>query len=342
MGNDKKRDKPMKCLLPLLACTLLSSPLAFAQTAPAAPQAYVPTSLTPEPGMPRTPDGRPDLQGAIWATNFFPVFEASPMTANLVVPEDEARTIVSTMFAGMTSFLEKSIDPEAAQIMGETDGLPIVRGERRTRLIVLPANGKLPLTDEARAFIKRVDAMDDAKDDHEQRPSGERCLVLSGSPPVHAVISYNRLRIIQTPEHVVIHHENGDEARIIPFAMEHRPAGPRSWFGDSIARWDGDTLVVETIRTHPSERVRGLMTKFVVNDDARIIERYTRLSKEEMLYQFTIEDPKAYSAPWLAEFSFFTTDTGMYASPCHEHNHSLPNILLGQRMADLRAAAEKQ
>jgi len=80
----------------------------------------------------------------------------------------------------------------------------------------------------------------------------------------------------------------------------------------------------------------------VVNEDARIIERYTRLSMTELLYQFTIEDPAAYSEPWMAEFSFMASDTGMFASPCHEHNNSLTNILLGQRMADVRATVQKQ
>jgi hypothetical protein len=176
--------------------------------------------------------------------------------------------------------------------------------------------------------------MDGPKDDYEQRPTGERCLVLSGLPPVHAVISYNRQRIIQTPTHVVIHNENGDEARIIPYADTHAPGGMRSWYGDSIARWDGDTLVIETIRMPPSERVRGLFSKFVVNTDAKLIERYTRLSDSELLYQFTIIDPKAYSEPWLAEFSFVAVDTGMFPSPCHEHNYSLRYILQAARVAD--------
>lgn len=331
--------------LPCLLLTLLTSaPLAMAQTdPPKGEHVYTPTSLTPEGPVARMPDGRPDLQGVVWATNFFPVFGANPLTSDLVVGEDEARTIVATMFRGMTKFIEESIDPEAAHIMGDTNGLPIVRGERRTRLIVLPANGELPLTDEAKAAIRAAGAEADAdrKDDYEQRPTAERCLTLSGPPPVHAVISYNRLQFIQTPSEIVIHNENGDEARIIPFATEHKPPGPTSWYGDSIARWDGDTLVVETIRNNPHDRVRGLMTKFVVNPEAKVIERYTRLSPSEMLYQFTVEDPAAYSAPWLGEFSFFATDTGMYPSSCHEANYSLPNILLGQRMADLRGETKK-
>ena len=320
----------------LIAATIALAPIALAQTAATDPFAHSPTSLQPTEALPRTPDGNPDFQNVVWATNYFPVFEATPMSSSLVVPEDEARRIVATTFAGMQPFLEESIDPEAHVIMGETDGLPIVRGERRTRLIVLPATGKLPLTDEARQIAKATDTTDGPKDDYEQRPAGERCLVVSGVPPIHAVISYNRQRIIQTPTHVVIHNENGDEARIIPFAAEHSAPGPRSWYGESIARWEGDTLVIDTIRTPPQERVRGLFTKFVINEDARIIERYTRLSMTELLYQFTIEDAAAYSEPWLAEFSFKASDTGMFASPCHEHNHSLPNILLGARMAEQR------
>lgn len=320
----------------LLIATLMSSPLAFAQAAPAETQVYTPTSLAPEGAVPRTPDGRPDFQGAVWATNFFPVFATNPMNPNLVVPEEEAKTIVATMFAGMTKFIEESIDPEAAHIMGDTKGLPIVRGERRTRLIVLPADGSLPLTPEAAKLAKETDPTDGGYDSYEQRPSAERCLVLSGAPPIHAVISYNRLQFIQTPDHMVIHGENGDEARIIPFASEHQPPGPTSPYGDSIARWEGDTLVIETIRNNRFDRVRGLMTKFVVNEDSKVIERYTRLSANELLYQFTIEDPKAYTAPWLAEFSFYATDTGMYPSPCHEANYSLPNILLGARIAEQR------
>ncbi|RYG34853.1 MAG: hypothetical protein EON93_07450 [Burkholderiales bacterium] len=316
-----------RLLLPLL---LIATPTAFAQSEP---PAYIPTSLQAEPGLPRTPEGHPDLQSVTWATNFFPVFEASPMLPTLVVTEAEGKTFVDTMVKGIMSNPAFSIDPEGHVIIGGTDGLPLVRGERRSRLIVLPADGKLPLTPEAK---KIATTSSDEMDDYEQRPSGERCLVLSGSSPNHATISYNRLQFIQTPDHIVIHGENGDEARIVPFAATHSTSGLTTWYGDSIARWDADTLVVETIRQPQGEAVRGLFQKFLVNADAKVIERFTRLSQTELLYQFTVEDPKVYTAPWLAEYSFHASDTGMFPSPCHEHNYSLPNILLGQRMADLR------
>lgn len=317
----------IRLVLPLL---FIATPSAFAQTAP---PTYIPTSLQAEPDLPRTPGGHPDFQTVTWATNFFPVFEATPMAANLVVSEAEAKTFVDTMVKGILSNPALAIDPEGEIIIGDTDGLPRVRGERRSRIVVLPADGKVPLTPEAK---KIANTSSDEMDDYEQRPSGERCLVLSGAPPNFVTVSYNRLQFIQTPDHIVIHGENGDEARIIPFAASHGPINAASWYGDSIARWEGDTLVVETIRQRQSEAVRGLFQKFLINADAKVIERFTRLSKDELLYQFTVEDPKVYTAPWLAEYSFFASDTGMFPSPCHEHNYSLPNILLGQRMADQR------
>jgi len=162
--------------------------------------------------------------------------------------------------------------------------------------------------------------------------------VLSGARPAFVTISYNRLQFIKTSDHVVIHGENGDEARIIPFSAAHGPPGPVSWYGDSIARWEGDTLVVETIRQRQGEAIRGLFSKFLVNQDAKVVERFTRLTKGELLYHFTVEDPKVYTTPWLAEYSFHASDIGMFPSPCHEHNYSRPNILMGQRMAGLKGA----
>lgn len=328
----------MKNLL-FSSAILLLAPIAIAQAPSAQPttapeQVYTPTSLTPEPDLPRTADDHPDFQNMVWATNFFPVFEATPMAASLVVSEAEAKKIVDTMVAGMSKLPDFNIDPEVGFIIGGSDGLPLVRGERRTRLIVLPANGKVPLTPEAKKIASASSG--DRKDNYEQRPSGERCLVLGGSSPYFATTSYNRIRFVQTRDYMVIHAEQGDEARIIPFAASHSPSSITTWYGDSIARWDGDTLVVETIRQPQGENVRGLFQKFLVNADSKVIERFTRISKTELLYQFTVEDPKVYTAPWLGEYSFYAANTGMFPSPCHEHNYSLPNILLGQRMADLR------
>lgn len=300
--------------------------------------AQSPTPLHSAADIPRTPAGHPDLQGAVWAVNFVPVFETSPLSGSLVVPEKEATTIVAAMLAGISKSSFYEIDPEAHILFGESDGLPIVRGERRTRLIVHPADGKLPLTEAGRAEISGFMGLDPPdKDGPEPRPLGERCLAQQ-PPPVAMLISYNRMRLIQTADHVVMHSEAGDEVRIIPLADAPR-SGPApnplgvSVLGDSSARWEGDTLVIDTINLPAAARIRPIPT-IVVAPGARVIERLTLLSTDELLYQFTVEDPDIYAAPWLAEFSFHAAGTPMFPSPCHEHNYSLPNILKAARVAE--------
>jgi hypothetical protein len=326
------------------AIAVLCLPSAASAQAPSTPAIYVPTSLAPAPGLSRTPDGRPDLQGAVWAVNFFPVFEATPMSAALIVPEPEARKMVDTMIAGFKKSVGPTLelDPEAEDLLTNVDGLPLVRGERRTRLVVLPTEGKVPMKPEVRKDISSSNPMSiGALDNPEQRPINERCLALNARPPMATPIAYVRFQFIQTPTHVVIHSEDGDESRIIPYATEHAAAITPNWLGDAIARWDGGTLVVETIRSAKQGRIRGF-NNFVVTPDSKVIERFTRLSETELLYQFTVEDPAIYTAPWLAEYSFYKANTRMFPGNCHGSNYSLPNILRGARVADARSAQVKK
>jgi len=135
----------------------------------------------------------------------------------------------------------------------------------------------------------------------------------------------------------VIHTEYGDEARIIPLAAEHKPKALHTPLGDSIARWEGETLVVETIGLPANDRVR-FFSNLVVPEHATVIERFTRVAENELLYQYTVEEPSTYTAPWLAEYSLYQTSQRMFEHACHEGNHSLPNILLAQRMKDAQTA----
>jgi hypothetical protein len=330
----------------LLAAALLLAPAALAQApsqtpapvpavAAEPPPVYVPTSLATEPGLPRTPAGHPELQGTVWAVNFFPVFEANAMMKTLVIPEAEAKKMVDMMAArALSSGINAKLDPEIEHIMGKTDGLPLVRGERRTRHIVLPADGKLPIKPEIRKEAAAFDPLAGGIESYESRGMGDRCLSAMGQPPLTMTLSFTRLRFVQTRDHVVIHTELGDELRIAPLATKHKPKVQWSkWMGDSIARWEGDTLVIETVGLPAEMRIRGF-SKIVVNPESKVIERFTRVSKDELLYQWTVEDPNVYTAPWLAEFSFYRTTTGMFPSPCHEHNYSLRYILQAARVAD--------
>jgi hypothetical protein len=317
-----------------LWAALVGAPFAAAQPSeqqgavqPAAAPAHVPTSLVAEPGLPRTPDGRPDFQG-VWKTDFWPEMQARPEAPTLVLSEDQARALFETETAPILA--RTFADDMTRRVVGASRGFPIVRGERRSRLVVLPADGRLPYTPDAQ---KELAAANPARyDNPEERPVMERCIALGAAPPISSpLLAY--MRFIQTPDHIVIHREEGDEARIIPFTAAHRSKELGPSMGDSIARWEGDTLVIETISLPASSRMR-IVPRFIVSAESTVIERYTRLSKDELLYQYTVVDPKVYSAPWLAEHSLYRSDERMYPAECHEANYSLPGILRGgQRLA---------
>ncbi len=320
-------------------------PSQTAATTPAslAAPSYVPTSHAPDDpySIPHTPDGYPDFQGVVWHANFF-AFLQNPSIPTLTLPEDRAKAAFERTMTPFANTPGLELDPEAADLIKAIDGLPLVRGERRTRLLVLPANGRMPFTDEARKELARPVPQTQKLDNPEERDLMERCIIAAGEPPPSAALAPipNARQFIQTKDHVVIHTEYFDEARIIPFAIEHRPNASQSRLGTSIARWEGDTLVIETTGLPEYQRRRGLPA-FIVNPDETVIESYTRVSANELLYQWTVVDPKVYSAPWLAEYSFYRAPFRMFPSGCHEANYSLPNILRGQRVADSKAAARK-
>jgi hypothetical protein len=315
------------CILASVTCL---APVSAAQTVAQASAAgsYV---------TPRTSFGAPSIEGT-WEANFIFTLEASPDAPSLVLPEREADALATARANHIAKIFDEQLDPEIPVNIKNTEGLPIVRGERRTRAVVLPADGKLPYTPEA---LKESKAGGPSQfDNHEERPNWERCITNVGLPPVTFTRASNLRRIVQTPTHVVLHTEYGDEARIIPFASTHRPKVLHTVLGDSIARWEGDTLVIETISLPDRDRKRSFSNNMIVPGDAKVIERLTRVSNDELLYQFTVEDPKTYSAPWLAEYSLFRTEQPMFEHACHEGNYSIRNILQGARVADARANAK--
>lgn len=319
---------PKTCLVTF---ALLGAPVALAQT-PAA------TEGQPAYTAPRTSFGHPSFEG-IWTQNFVILMEATPQAPMLVLPEAAAAKMAEAAAAGIGNALDRGLDPEVPELMKNTDGLPLVRGERRTRSVVLPEDGKLPYTPAARKESSRGPQAP-LIDNPEERPNWERCITSLGLPPVHGMgtTSVNPRQIIQTPGQVVIHTEYGDEARIIPLTDKHKPRELHTPLGDAIARWEGETLVIETINMPANDRVR-FFSNLIVTENARVIERFTRVSDNELLYQYTVEDPEIYTAPWMAEYSLFRTEQRMFEHACHEGNHSLPNILLAQRMKDARAQA---
>lgn len=320
-----------------LAAGLALAPVAAAQTPPAAPApaAYVPTETRADPNLPRTSFGHPSLEG-IWTSNYVLPLEASPQAPMLVLPEAAAKQMSAAVAKGFGDALDRQLDPEVPELMKNIDGLAVVRGEYRSRAVVIPANGKLPYTAEARAEVNRGSGLG-GMNNPEERPNWERCVRSLGQPPTLPLANANPRYFVQTPTHVVVHTEYGDEARLVPFTDKHQPKMFWGLLGDSIARWEGNTLVIETLGLPEKDRVR-LFPAFIVSKEAKVIERYTRLGENELLYQFTVEDPKVYTEPWLAEMPLYRTDQRMFEHACHEGNYAMVNILKGARVAEERAA----
>jgi hypothetical protein len=297
---------------------------------------------------PRNAVGQPDLQG-VWNTHFILPMEASPDMPSLTLPETEAAAYARKLSAEAGKLAIFAQDPEVAEIRSDESrsSLAIVRGQRRTRQVVQPADGMLPLTRGARGQMRFIEQAlrtqaepPFSKDDPEVRPNWERCVVGWGQPPVVSTGDINPRQIVQTKDAVVILSEYGPDLRIIPFTDKHGSLLQASALGDAIARWEGDTLVIETIGMPAKDAIRPFPTLFVPAS-AKVIERYTRVSRTELLYQYTVIDPSIYTGPWLAEYSLFASPRPLYEFACHEGNYSLPNILAGARQQERQSQASK-
>ena len=223
--------------------------------------------------------------------------------------------------------------------------LMVVDGTIRSSIIVDPSDGMVPYRDQAHAHLR--DAMSGVSGDNaradgpEQRPLGERCIVgfgSTGGPPMLPVLYNNHYQVVQTADHVAILVEMNHDARIVRLHSEHLPAHITPWLGDSIGHWEGDTLVVETTNFHPDQSVRlAIKHQLYVSPEARVTERFTRVGPAEILYQFKVEDDKAYTQPWRGEMTLRAARGPIYEYACHEANYSLPGILAGARHEERQA-----
>jgi hypothetical protein len=203
---------------------------------------------------------------------------------------------------------------------------------RRTSLIVDPSDGRVPaLTPEAR---KRAAARADARRGHgpadswEDRSLSERCIWFgSAGPPMLPGPYNNNVQLVQTRDYVAILNEMIHDLRIIP--MDGRPRAGDSihqWMGDSRGHWEGSTLVVETIHFTDERNFRGS------GEQLRLVERFTRVDRDTIDYQFTASDPTTWARPWTAAFPLTKSQEPLYEFACHEGNYlSMAGTLSGAR-----------
>jgi hypothetical protein len=235
----------------------------------------------------------------------------------------------------------------------------MIDGQKRASLLVDPPDGRVPALTEAarqrrttgdyaaRPTSDQAAREDDpgfegpeAYNDPEIRPLAERCLVgfsSTSGPPILPTYFYNNLhQIVQTADNVLILTEMVHDARVVRMNAQHASPTVRKWLGDSIGRWDGDTLVVETTNFSNKTRFRGS------SENLKVTERFTRLDARTLRYQFTIEDPATWTRPWTAEYAWPLTNDLMYEYACHEGNYAMGNILRGARLKEKNEEAAKK
>ena len=301
--------------------------------------------------VPRNGFGQPDFSGT-WTNASITQLERPAQFKSLVISPTEARTLEQA-YAQAVSADAKPTDPKAgAPSAGADPGgyntfwidpgtkVGAIRGQLRSSWLTEPADGKLPYSAEGRRlFMTEVRKISGAADDPEYRQLAERCLLGFGStagPPMLNVLYNNTYQIQQNADHVVILVEMDHDARIGRLNTKtHLPAIQRPWMGDSIGWWEGDTLVVETTNFNPGEGLRpGIPTTIFVSKDAKVTERFTRISPAQILYEFKVEDPTAYTKTWRGEMPLNATHGPVYEYACHEGNYALPSILRGARRAE--------
>ncbi|MGE3507949.1 MAG: hypothetical protein AB7N65_03595 [Vicinamibacterales bacterium] len=329
----------------LAVATLLGTAVLVGQTsaprpagAAGSPRATAGTGVERAWVAPKTPWGDPDLQGS-WDNGTPTPLERPADLADREFLSDEEwkRRADEVANRAATRPGNAAADVELAYDNEWWDrGAPL----KRTSLIVDPPNGKLPpLTPEGQALLARRAESAKARgryDSYTDRPLQERCLVYHGVPPMPTGYNNNYL-IVQTRDTVAIRYEMLAETRIIP--LDRRPhLGKRltQWLGNSRGRWEGDTLVVETTGFSPSTTFRFPVDHATL----KVVERFRRLSDDEIDYRFTIENPTMYTRPFTAVLPLMKTTNQIYEYACHEGNHGLEGVLRGARFEE-RQAEEK-
>jgi hypothetical protein len=226
--------------------------------------------------------------------------------------------------------------PDLDETFLETHTMKVI-DTRRTSLIVDPANGRLPpLLPAAEARAEKRPPPDNY-DDPEAIGLDERCLLevafnsSNAAPPmVPNPFGQNYYQFVQTNDYVMIFTEVVHDARIIRIGGSHLPPRMQQWLGDSIGRWDGNTLVVDTTNFTPKSHFAGS------GERLHVVERFSPDGPDTIRYRVTVDDPDTWAVPWTAEIPFKRTTQPIYEYACHEGNRAIENYMRGARATEQR------
>ncbi len=284
----------------------------------------------------RTPDGRADLQGLWLNDTATPLERPATLAGRASFTPAEAAAYEQRYQIDRTLALSRDkdfeLDASASDLDTYEPGQVLPGG--RTSMITDPPTGLVPpLTpDAAQRLRERNQHLEAhyAENPEDLRPA-ERCLVVGNAyvPPLLPAFYNNTLQIVQTRDSVVIVSEQIHDARVISLTRRtHLPATLQAWAGDSIGRWEGNTLVVDTTNFSPRTTVRGSGTSL------HVVERFSLNDGKTLRYQFSIDDLAAFTRPWSGDSQMSRTEGPLFEYACHEGNYSMSNILSGARFQE--------
>jgi hypothetical protein len=355
-----------RALILVLGTALCAAPIALG--GPAAAQTRAPAKAAPAKApaayqAPRNEFGQPDLTG-FWSNATLTTEQRPAALGDRAVYTPQEVAKLEGQVAKEVEEGNKPTDPNGGAEAGKPDpktlrpefaaaggdvggynrgwldpGSTVMRvhGEPRTSFLTT-ANGQPPPRKggggAGGGFPRGLGSFDNP----ENRSLGERCIMGFGrnaGPPMLPNGFYNNnYQFVQTKDAFVIDVEMVHDARIVHLNAPHRTDGERPWMGDSVGHWDGDTLVVETTNIPQAQAYRGSWK------DLTVTERFTRVGKDRVLYQYSLNDPTMWDKPWGGEYEFSPLNGVIYEYACHEGNYALPGMLAGARNQEKEAKAK--
>jgi hypothetical protein len=305
--------------------------------------------------IPRTADGHPDFNGIWTNVTITPLERPRDLAGKEYFTEQEASSYEKQMVQQRNKDQrERGTDRDVASAYNDfwwDSGTKVVK-TRRTSMIIDPPDGRMPAQTQQRlqaiaarreAIKKRCErpgcelengGQPGLADGPEDRPLQERCLSFGNAVPMLPTAYNNNYQFVQSPGFLAVTVEMVHDVRRIPLdGSAHLPRNIHQWMGDSRARWEGDTLVIDTTN-FPNEQV----ARFGTDENLHLTERLRLTDSDTLLYQFTVDDPTVFAKPWTGEIPMVRSEGPLFEYACNEGNEGLANILASAR-ADERAAA---
>ncbi|MCY4027916.1 MAG: hypothetical protein OXH75_16595 [Acidobacteria bacterium] len=329
--------------------------------AAAAVVALAPALAAGQAEVPRTSWGAPDIGGVWDFRSITPMERPDDLADQEFLTEEEAARLEQETVARNQELLDRPAQRTAVteSVDSGENGAPgfynnfwldrgtTTVGTRRTSLIVDPPDGRMPpFTPGAAARQEALRAAREGVVTHAPTPGGWvedlganglqlRCITgFNAGPPMTPGGYNNNVQIFQTEDFIALLNEMNHNVRYVP--LDGRPhVDLPQWTGDSRGRWEGDTLVVETVSFLRETSFSSGRT----DANLHLTERFTRIEPGVLMYEATIDDPTVWTRPWTYQVPMTFNDQPLYEYACHEGNYGLENILAGARAEEAAAMA---